>query len=459
MKRSLLLFLLSFQLNAQVEKVTFTVVVPNEKDSVFIVGNQTALGNWNPGSIKLDSISPLERSIDLPVNFPAEFKFTRGSWDSEGYTGVKWDLKNLLLESPVTESSHKILGWYDTGRFHFSKEYISKNKGQYSIEVPEVQELVHIIFALTPRGIADTNMVNQKGDYYKEVLKHFGEYSKDSLVLKMNEKLEQGMYSMLTMDACGFSFENDRIKKDASYDKLSWYGPNNIEAFVPELERFARETNFRKFYEDHTIYYNYLRNLMAEQTPVKKQWKWLENNFKSKYDNYRITFSPLVKGSHSTNNFVQEDFKQSIMFIRGPFEQPEFNKAVTEGFMTAIIFTEIDHNYVNPASDRHITQINQSLKDLSAWATEDARKCYADHYAIFNEYMTWGVYSLYAKQTFKPKDFEVINTELENMMTQRRGFTRFREFNRKLAEVYEHKAAGQTIEDLYPAMLEWTASL
>ena len=454
MKSFFFLFFLSLSLQAQVEQVTFSVVVPNEKDSVFIVGNQATLGDWNPGAVKMDSLSPFERSISLPVNLPAEFKFTRGSWDSEGYTGKKWDMQNLVLDKPVKKSLHKILSWYDLERFNFSPEYISKNKGQYSIEVPEVQELVHIIFALTSVGKADSNLVNQEGDYYKEVLKHFGSFSEDPVVLEMQKLLERGMYSMLKMDACGFYFEGDSIKKEATYDKLSWYGPNRIEPFVPELERFARETNFRKFFEEHSIYYDYLKKLMAQQTPIRKQWKWLEKNFKSRYDNYRITFSPLVNGSHSTNNFVQPDFKQSVMFIRGPFEKPEY-KAVTEGLMTVIIFTEIDHNYVNPVSDKYNRQISESLKDLSAWATEDAQKYYSDPYAVFNEYMTWAVYSLYAKQNFKQQDFEVINTDVENMMTLRRGFPKFREFNAKLAEVYARKSADHTIEDLYPEMLEW----
>lgn len=32
---------------------------------------------------------------------------------------------------------------------HFSAEYIAENKGKWSFEIPEVQELVHVIIAIT----------------------------------------------------------------------------------------------------------------------------------------------------------------------------------------------------------------------------------------------------------------------------------------------------------------------
>lgn len=449
------LFFLSLNLYAQEKELTFLVEVPNKEDTVYIVGNQSSLGNWDPAAVVMKKISAKKRSITLPVTYPIEFKLTRGSWDKEGYIGNKWNTENIKISKPIKNAKFKILGWYDEGNYSFNEDYIRKNRGRYSIEVPEVQELVHLIFALTDRGIKDENLVNQEGYYYQMVMEEFKQYKDDPLVLHMNSLLERGMYAILKMDACGFYFAGDEIKKDSIYNKLSWSGPNSLEQFIPEIEEFGKKIGFRAFYQKNASYYQEQVRLMEEQASVKEQWEWLENNFDLKYDNYRITFSPLVKGSHSTNRFLQKDFKQTVMFIRGPLDNPEYNRALLQGIMSCIIFTEIDHNYVNPVSDLYTKEIISAIPNLSVWATPQAIESYQNEYMVFNEYVTWAVYSLYAEEKFGKEDFEEINKYIETMMTEGRGFVKYKDFNRKLMQLYSDRKPGQKIPDLYPEILEY----
>jgi len=64
-------------------ETTIKVKVPKKEDKVFITGNQTNLGDWNPKKLEMKRISDYEREIILKLKSPAQFKFTRGSWDSE----------------------------------------------------------------------------------------------------------------------------------------------------------------------------------------------------------------------------------------------------------------------------------------------------------------------------------------------------------------------------------------
>lgn len=450
-----ILFLISFNLFSQVKELTLIVEVPNEEDTLYITGNQVSLGDWDPDAVMMKKITAKKRSITIPVTYPLEFKFTRGSWDSEGYIGNKWNSDNIKITTPAKKARYKILGWYDEGNFSFDENYIKTNKGRYSIEIPEVQELVHLIFALTPTGIKDTNLVNQEGEYYQQVMREFGSLREDPLVLKMDNLLQEGKYIILKMDACGFYFDGDEIKKDGIYNKLSWSGPNSLEQYIPEIQEFGKKINFREFYNRNKSSYQQLINLMEQQTSVKEQWEWLENNFDLKYDNYRITFSPLVNGSHSTNSFKQSDFKQTVMFIRGPLEDKNYSSEMIRGMMTCIVFTEIDHNYVNPVSDVFEKEIKSAIPSLFAWATPDATAHYHNEYMVFNEYVTWAVYSLYAQEKFAKEDFEILNEYIETMMAERRGFIRYREFNRKLMELYANRKDGQKIPDLYPQIIEY----
>jgi hypothetical protein len=337
---------------------------------------------------------------------------------------------------------------------HFSDQYIAANKGKWSLEIPEVQELVHIVMAITPTGIADSNLVDHTTEYYQKVLAHFGKFKNEKIVQWINRELPQ-RYPYLKMDACGFYFNAaDSIVKDQTYDQLSWT-QNSIEGYIPELRQFAIRTSFRKFFRDNASYYEELGSLMRKQLTIDKQWQWLEHKFSLRYDNYRITFSPLVYGSHSTNRFEGNNFNQTIMFICGPVTHQRYNANVTEGFMTRVVFTEIDHNYVNPASDYYSDVIYSIFSDRSKWTAGKDSDHYEDALSVFNEYMTWAVFTLYAMDTYPAADFRIINERTEMQMVDRRGFCNYKAFNAKLMELYRAPNAPRLIADLYPAILEW----
>jgi hypothetical protein len=438
------LALASFEIKAQTNKRVSIKANSNKIDirdgQNFTKGNWTLAPELKPDVYKTDVVSNSKKKITFYTDIDSiSFEVERNK---------VYDF-NIIINSKDT-------CWTQINtipNFQFSNTYIKKNKGKFSFEVPEVQELVHIIMALTPSGIKDKNMVEHEGDYYKSVMKYFDKYKNEPIVLKIDEFLQKGGYSVLKMDACGYIFHKNKIVKDGTYDKLSWDGSNYAEPFISEIENFAQKSNFRKFYSANKKYYNGLIKEMEKQTPIKKQWDWLEKKFNIKYDNYRITFSPLVNGSHSTNKFMQDDFKQTVMFICGPIENSKHNAKVVEGLMTRVVFTEIDHNYVNPVSDIYQAEIDKALGNLSKWATKDATSNYGNAYSVFNEYMTWGVFTLYAKENFSNEDFEVINERVEKQMSEWRGFTKFKEFNRMLMDLYRKE--NNNIETLYPNVIKW----
>ena len=342
--------------------------------------------------------------------------------------------------------------------FDFTPDYIKQYKGTYSFEVPEVQELVHIIFALTPAGKSNKNLIQQRSPYYKSVLDHFSQFERDPVIQKMDSLLQLGWYTVLKMDACSFQFQGDKIVNHPNYQKMSWDDPNYIARYVYELQAFAKKTSFRQFYKTHTPYFHELKLLMEKQSPIDKQWRWLEKQFDVSYDHYRITFSPLVGGRHSTNHFQQEDFKQTIMFICGPIEDERIIETLKEGLLTRVVFTEINHNYVNPISDRYSNQIEENLLNLQEFVSPSAMQSYNTSYSVFNEYVTWSVYSAYAWDTFSEEDFDLINQRVENQMVRNRGFIQFKAFNQYFLKLYQNRPSGHRIQELYPEMLAWFGS-
>jgi len=94
--------------------VTITVKVPNKNDEVYITGNQPSLANWNPGKIKMNRKSDYERNITLKMHSPAQFKFTRGNWETEAIVKDDPNMTNLTIK-PLKERAYQfeIINWAD----------------------------------------------------------------------------------------------------------------------------------------------------------------------------------------------------------------------------------------------------------------------------------------------------------------------------------------------------------
>lgn len=343
----------------------------------------------------------------------------------------------------------------------FPETYRTENKGQYTMEIPEVQELVHIIMALTPTGINDSNMVDHTTRYYKRVREYFKPYEQEPMVnfyenefksIIMNRGLT---YRLHKMDACGFYFEGDKIVKDTKYPSTNGSAFNFIQPHTGGLEEFVKKTKFREFYAQNKPYYDSLITAANKQMPIKAMWAWLEERFPGRYDNYRITFSPLTGGSHSTTRFITDNFSQTLMFVSRPFLIYTFSDGVAEGLMTRVVFTEIDHNYVNPVSDTFVNEINQSFAKREIWAKKGTfADDYGSIYSVFNEYMTWAVFTLYAEERLGKADFDYVNERTEALMENYRGFPKYRAFNTKLREFYKAQQTKNIVE-LYKPMLDW----
>ena len=100
--------------NGVFQTITINVKTLNKDDEVYIVGNQESLGNWNPSKIKMNKISDFQRTITLKVQFPLEFKITRGDWKTEGATNEN-DGDNILISKPIKSKviNLKVIQWFD----------------------------------------------------------------------------------------------------------------------------------------------------------------------------------------------------------------------------------------------------------------------------------------------------------------------------------------------------------
>lgn len=81
--------------------------LPDITDDVYITGNQPALADWNAAGTKMEKLNDTTYAIDLDLTLPAEFKFTRGSWDFDKQIFIKnAQPDNLRISDPAHAVKH-----------------------------------------------------------------------------------------------------------------------------------------------------------------------------------------------------------------------------------------------------------------------------------------------------------------------------------------------------------------
>lgn len=108
-----IIFLLNSIISFGQKLTLIKVSVPNKTDEVFIVGNQESLGNWQPNKIKMHKKSDYQREISLNLTYPAEFKFTRGSWENEANVLDFKNGYNIVLNKYNSKFNFQITSWKD----------------------------------------------------------------------------------------------------------------------------------------------------------------------------------------------------------------------------------------------------------------------------------------------------------------------------------------------------------
>jgi len=139
------------------------------------------------------------------------------------------------------------------------------------------------------------------------------------------------------------------------------------------------------------------------------------------------------------------------MFINAPIFYENYPDTSKEAKLTRIVFTEIDHNYVNPATNK-FSEINEIMQPLECW--NKGAQAYGNSYATFNEYITWVVFTLNLYDNFDTKIFNKHNKEEADFMQNGRGITRFHAFNNFVLNWYK-KNQNKSLTELYPVVVEW----
>ena len=325
------------------------------------------------------------------------------------------------------------------------------------IVVPEVYELANVIVAMTTYGQASSFLVRKPGEYYPRVRTAFLPYRTDELMdaLQLGGDDPLRRYYEFRDNSFAYVYDGDLIKQNPAYD--TFWRPNTFRERVAAVQRFADASDFRSFYAANADFYRGFIDRYRDLAEIDSIADWLEREFAPRrFDHYTVALSPLVHASHSTQQMRTSAGTEVVMFVSGPDVTAGTSPGAQKALVQRIVFTEIDHNFVNPVTDHYRVEVTSAFGTRSKWTTDES-SFYQSAIAVFNEYMTWAVFLVYIEGRLSAEDFsEVAGLTISTMESSRR-FRRFGGFVQELLRLYHERPAGSRIPMLYPGILEWAA--
>lgn len=319
------------------------------------------------------------------------------------------------------------------------------------IEMKESYELSNIILALTQYGRTDKWDVQKVPPYYNEVLKYFEPVKNHPLLDSVNySRPEWKKFLGFRTDMYAFSFDqNGKLKRDYPFNS---FGPVEVDKNIDLINDFVLKSNYREFYKNHKDFYDKIIANYKEYYLVNKSKQFLDKVAKKSNNeplkSYVIAISPLVGGQNchrNINSTTSVDFPNICKdLILGNLEN-DYSTRIIENHT---LFTEMDHGYINPISEKYKELITSNF-NLTKWDKESGYPGISS----FNEYMTWAIYDLFIKENF-PKIADPIALEWQYQNASR-GFIAQNLFAKKVSELYFNQKGNRSIENIYEPLLEW----
>lgn len=351
----------------------------------------------------------------------------------------------------------------------FDAKYIKKHDGKVTIEVNEVQELTYIMMAISDFAVGNSDMLNRDTDYYQAVQHHFSRYKTHPAISLIDSMLTESIinYILLSANAYGFKFDGPNLVATNVYTfpakQVGTYriSQDPIKRHRQVFEDFAEQSDFRKFYRSHKHDYDKIHDDFVNFGAIHKQKQWLEERFDYRINSYLVLTSPLIGGINATTTFEDNHFKQTVLCLPTIKFNNDWTPAYGEAMNSRIIFTEIDHNYVGTLSEQFLGRIDQIFDRREIWVNKANASTahYPTPIKVFDEYLTWGLFILYAYDAF-PGNVELHRKVIDhvNEKMSDKGFPRAESFNKKLVELYRG-SPSKKIEAIYPDLLDWASTI
>jgi hypothetical protein len=299
-------------------------------------------------------------------------------------------------------------------------------------------EVAWLIAGLTPLGRSD-GALSRDTEYWRAAIAWLAPYADHAIVRSLGADFNlprwignAANYRFASADALQRSGSGPPMWDDAEGDLFTRYRQ--------ETENFVIKSRARAFLSTQAETFASVRRTLFDAVDPQDMQMWLEREFSARPGPMEIFVSPVTGGS----NFTNLDPNMPRLWV--PPASPPAN-AHRRFIIVASIFTEMDHNFVNPATSRLHASDYDYFTLANGWASPQGWSNYDTPELVLNEYMTWATYLFYARDRLNGDDLHKTEDVTVRFMEQQRGFPKFGMF---LKAMTQQRASSKTrLEECY----------
>lgn len=303
--------------------------------------------------------------------------------------------------------------------------------------------------------------------YKKDIDDYFKEYKNHEAVVqfkelsKRNFKYEGPIEYILNCTP----LPNLELSENISYSsKQLQVGVKDLNEFRKEVKNFYKETNFKKFYNNHEELYKNILSKYTESNKIGNDIHALEDYHGYKQNSYNIILSPLLHSGGYGPNLNEKDGKYDAYQVTGPIINQEvyeeYDKDIEKvknisdiaklfELNKSVMLHEFNHTYLNNTIKSPYLSITNDDKRKNDEYLKDFPDSYSDWDTIVNEYF---VRAITARVLFLENEKEEYEETIKN--DKRSGFKHIEILIEKLKEYESNKDKYKQIEDFYSELLE-----
>lgn len=372
-------------------------------------------------------------------------------------------IHNFTIRYKGRDYHQRVIGEKLREKASFTSDYKKGKKGRIDVSIKPAYELLNIAIALSDYGQNKKGIVQKETQYYRDVMKRFGQFQKHPFVLEVDTlcKSDLWMYFNLKMNGHSVKYINKKIVRSEIFGSTSFQNSNILVPYLNLMQDFSDKSNFLDFFNKNQVYYNKLESFYSDTIGLQGMLNWLDKNFpgNGKYDYTHIIFSPLVASNQSLVSFNNNGFKELQPHVNFPHEnlygniRKRISKKALEVFRGTIVFTELNHGYSDSETLKFKDKVLKATSNKKVWSSKKMQKLYPG-FRLFNEYMNWAQVTLRAIDILSERDAKEIERQVNTTMTKNREFYKFEKLMNYLIPLYKNRKS-RTLSDLYPEIIKW----
>lgn len=308
-------------------------------------------------------------------------------------------------------------------------------------------------------GNSKHTLINDKQShaYFKKIDEYFMPYKDHRLVKVLAQR-----YPSKDSEWINNLRAHHNLRTFYPYDTLNIKAikrfPIELDDELAALVRdFAVATNFMKFYNDNSEFYDAMTTIMLTNYSFGSNViPFFNSNFDMRINRFNVYFSPIYGGwQHGpvakVSNYIECFYFGGIMYSNTKeFYYPDVNLLFT-------FLTEFDHTPINALTEKYKDQIG-TFKDKVKILNTSGNVSYGSMISTLEEYITWA-FALQYFYEHTPTEYQKLETNIVYVMEKHRGFSKFGEFMKHYKICSGNRQKYPTLNDFYPEIISWLQKL